>query len=212
VLGSLLVLGSGASRPGALLDSVPLADLLEILVDGRQVLAIDAETGGQLTKTLDLDETVVWSGSRGAVGLVLTDQRLLAAAVASGTWQEARYRRGEAPTGDPVLGDRVALVVTNRRVLGFDGGSRNLVESGLGLREKLIAIRAGENVGVVVTDRRALGLSPAVGGFFEVGIYAQERIGDVSARANLVTITTNRRILIFRTGTGTWEERLRGPR
>ena len=76
-------------------------------------------------------------------------------------------RAGEsAPPPPPLLGDRVALVVTEQRVLGFDGGSRNLVERRLGPREQVLRTEVAANVAVVVTDRRALGLSPFAGGFF----------------------------------------------
>ena len=45
-----------------------------------------------------------------------------------------------------MLGDRVALVLTSRRAIGFDGGSGNLVEYRLGPRERLLTNRVGENV------------------------------------------------------------------
>ena len=58
-----------------------------------------------------------------------------------------------------------------------------------------------------MTDRRALGLSPQVGGWFRIGINVGEQIESVVAKSNLVTVTTNRRLLIFRSPTGSWEER-----
>lgn len=209
---AVLAATAPARPPGVIASDVPLADLLELIVDGRELLAIDARSGGQLATTLELEEAVLWTGSRGAVGIVLTDRRAFAVSSKSGTWQEARYLRNEELDSDVLLGDRVALLATNRRVLGFEAGSGNLIESRLGVREKVLAQRVGENSGVVVTDRRALGLSPARGGFFEIGINAQERIEAVEAKANLATVTTDSRILIFRVGTASWEERLRGPR
>jgi hypothetical protein len=64
-------------------------------------------------------------------------------------------------------------------------------------------------VAVVVTDRRALGLSPWVGGFFPTKVHLEERLESVDAGGNLATVTTDRRVLVFRTPTGTWEERRR---
>jgi hypothetical protein len=186
---------------------VPLVDVLQVLVREREVLAIDAESGGQLEEDLHLGERVLWHGSRGRVGVVLTDQRLLAAGVGSGAWQDARWRSAETrPTG-AMLGERVALVLTSQRALAFDGGSRNLVESSLGPRETVLVSRVSENLGVVVTDRRALGVSPFVGGFFETKLQLGERIQDLAAAANVATLTTSRRLLIFRAPTGSWEER-----
>ncbi len=188
---------------------VPLADVLEVLVLDGDVVAIDANGGGQRTLRLRLNERVHWTGSRGKVGVVLTDQRILAVATGSGAWQQLGVLRDEPPPVDALLGDRVALVMTTRRAIGFDGNSGNLVESSLGLKEVVLATRAGENVAIVVTDRRALGLSPAVGGFFQAKIGLREKVESVTAGANLATIVSDRRILVFRATTGSFEERLR---
>ncbi len=190
-------------------DEIPLADVLEVLVLDRHLVAIDAEGGGQTAVKLRLNENVLWTGSRGKVGVGITDQRLLAVATRSAAWQEADYQLTESPPASALLGDRVALVTTARRAIGFDGGSGNLVETPLGLRETVLAKRVGENAAVVVTDRRALGLSPTAGGFFPVDLQLTEKIESVQASANFVTITSDRRVLIFRSPTGTWEERLR---
>ena len=207
LLAWLLLIGSPAA--GQLRDEVPLADVLEILEIDRELLAIDARGGGQLGLRLRLDERVVWRETRGRVGMVLTDQRVLAVAVASGSWQRLELQRGEQVYGRALLGDRVGLLLTSRRAIGFDGGSRNLLESSLGLREQVLATSVGLNVAVVVTDRRALGLSPSVGGFFETPVLLGETLERVEAESNLATVTTSRRLLIFRTPTGSWEIRLR---
>ena len=182
---------------------VPLADVLEILVVDRDLLAIDAAGGGQTIARLRLDEAVVWKGARGKVGVIITDQRILVVATQSGSWQETDYGRKE---------QRPEKVLLGERVLGFNGGSGNLVEYRLRPREQVIVARAGENIGVVVTDRQALGLSPFLGGFFTTPLKLTDRIEAVTAESNLATLTTNRRVLIFRATTGTWEERSRDLR
>ena len=203
----LLLLGSVAAAQPA--DEVPLADVLEILELDRELLAIDARGGGQLEIGLRLEERVLWKTTRGRVGMVLTDQRVLAVAAGSGTWQQIELQSGEEAQGQARLGDRVGLLLTSRRAIGFDGGSRNLLESSLGLRERVLATAVGRNVAVVVTDRRALGLSPSTGGFFDTPIQLGESVVRVEAESNLATVTTNRRLLIFRTPTSTWEVRVR---
>jgi hypothetical protein len=150
---------------------------------------------------------VLWSDSKGAVGVVMTDQRLLAVSEVSASWQETGWQRSEPPADFALLGGRVALVVTPKRAIGFDGGSGNLVESALGPRERVLAQRIDENVAVIVTDRRALGLSPFVGGFFSVVLDLGDPVREVEADANLVTITTDHRLLTFRAQTGGWSER-----
>jgi hypothetical protein len=188
-------------------ETAPLSDLLQIVVRKREILAIDATNGSQREVDLERGERVMWHDTRGAVAVVLTDRRILAVATRSGSWQAERYRSGESQPLTGLLGDRVALIVTNKRAVGFDGGSGNLVEEGLGPRESVLQSRVAENVAVVVTDRRALGVSPFVGGFFPVDLRLSERIEDLAAAANLVTLTTSHRLLTFRANTGTWEER-----
>jgi len=188
---------------------VPLADVLEILVIDRELLAIDAASGGQTVARLRLDESVVWKAARGKVGVVITDQRVLAVATRSGSWQEADYGRVELRPESALLGERVALAITSERVLGFDGESGNLVEYRLKPREQILVARAGDNVAVVVTERQALGLSPFAGGFFRVPLKLGDPIEALAAESNVATLTLGSRVLIFRATTGTWEERSR---
>lgn len=211
VLGSL----AAALLPGAASaqflapsqDQVPLTNLLEILLFEREFVAIDAEGGAQNTAKLRLSEHAVWSGTRGKVGVVLTDQRVLAVGVGSAAWQSMEYQRSESVPSSAMLGDRVALIVTNKRAIGFVVGLGNLVEYRLGPHEALLSARIGENVAIVVTDRKALGLSPSAGGFFEMRLQLRETIRSVETRSNLATITTDRRVLIFRAPSGSWSER-----
>ncbi len=212
ILAWILVAPAGPMAPEptsaqSIRETAPLSDLLQIVVRKREILAIDATNGSQREVDLERGERVMWHDTRGAVAVVLTDRRILAVATRSGFWQAERYRAGERHPPTALLGDRVALIVTNKRALGFDGGSGNLVEESLGPRESVLQSRAAENVAVVVTDRRALGLSPFVGGFFPVDLRLSERVESLSAAANLATLATSHRLLTFRANTGTWEER-----
>jgi hypothetical protein len=203
-LGTLAPLGTVAQPR---LETSPLSDLLQIIVRKREILAIDATSGSQREVDLERGERVVWHEARGAIAIALTDRRILAVAARSGSWQVERYRAGERPPPTGLLGDRVGLVVTSKRAIGFDGGSGNLIDEDLGPRESVLKSRAAENVAVVVTDRRALGISPFVGGFFPVDLRLSEQIEGLSAAANLATLATSHRLLTFRATTGSWEER-----
>jgi hypothetical protein len=190
---------SGFDRPG----ERPLADVLQIVVLEREVRALDA-VGGQIVQSLERGEPVLWHDTRGRIGIVLTDRRVLAVTSRSGSWQQSRYRLREAPPAEAFLGDQVALVITPSRAIGLDGGSGNLIEQSLGPGERVLAIDVGENVGVVVTDRRALGISPFAGGFFETHISPGESFERVEASANFASVHTSRRILSFRAPSGRW--------
>ena len=200
----LLPLRAGSQMP-PVDPRVPLGDLLELVFEQNSVIAFDAQ-GGSLSENLEIGERVHWHGTQGAVGVVLTDRRVLAVAANSGAWQEARYGRSESPPGSALLGERVAIVATSDRAVGFDGGSGNLIEYRFGPQESLVTARTGANVVVVVTDRKLLGLSPFVGGFFTTPLFVRERVEKISPSPNLVTVTTDRRYLVFRSDTGVWTE------
>jgi hypothetical protein len=185
----------------------PLSPLLELRVIGRQIFAIDSETGGELPLRLEREEAVLYKRSQGRVGVVVTDRRLLAAATGSGSWQEARYRNGETAPAEVEIGDRVALALMRTRAVGFDGGSRNIIESTIGPRERVLDTAVGPNVVMVVTDRRALAMSSQHGGFFEVPLRVGESLVSVSAYANHATLQTSQRLLIFRGSDASWEEK-----
>lgn len=201
----LLPLSAGTqTRPGAD-PRVPLGDLLSIVFEDNRVIAFGAE-GGSITEKLEPGERVHWHGTQGAVGVVLTDRRVLAVATISASWQETRYQRDERPPQSALLGDRVALTATSERAFGFDGGSGNLIEYQLGPQESLVATQTGSNVAVVATDRKLLGLSPFVGGFFSTPLQVRERLEKISPTPNLVTVTTDRRYLVFRADSTIWTE------
>jgi hypothetical protein len=211
---ALWLAGAPAPAPGEPLtpSEVPLAEVLEVMLLDRELLAIDAAGGGQISESLGLDETLLWLESRGRVGVAITSERLLAVGTGSASWQEIRYRPNEVAPALATLGDRVALAFTNLRVIGVDGSTGNPIEYRLGPRERVVTSQVGNNVVVVATDRAALGLSPITGGFFRAKLGAGERIESIRTAANLATLTTDRRVLIFRSPTGTWEQRSRDLR
>src|SRR4030095_3415583 len=152
VLGALPARTDEGRAPG----ETPLADVLQIVVLGRRVIAIDGLAGTEISEDLQIREDVLWSEARGRIGVALTDHRILAVKTRSGAWQEAGYLRGERAPASALLGEQVAWVLTGGRAFGFDGGSGNLVESSLGPRESVVAAQVSGAVAVVVTERRAL--------------------------------------------------------
>jgi len=192
--------GSGRERAPAVVE-----DAVSVQVVGREVWAL-LDRGGPLRERLEKDETVVWSGSRGEVGSVLTSRRWLAVAPGSSGWQELRRRLGETPADDPGLSARVALWITDQRAVVFDAVTGGFVEEGIGPHEQLRDHDSGQEVAVVVTDRR--GLAYAAGGrrFVEIDLRIEESFQGVSALAELVTLRTSQRLLVFRTSSASWGE------
>jgi hypothetical protein len=194
--------GQRVRAPG----ETPIADVLQLIQLDRELVAVDGLAGADIRVDLELGERVLWTEARGRVGIAVTDRRLLAVATRSGAWQATRFRRGEALPEGAFVGEQVAVVVTSKRALGFDGGSGNLVERSLGPRERVIAADASGAVGLVVTDRRALGVSPFAGGFFTTALRVGESIEAVAATGNVATVRTSRRLLTFQAAGGIWVE------
>lgn len=189
-----------------------IEDQLQLVVRERELIALDALGGFGAREALELGEEVLQRSARGRVGLAVTNRRVLAVAVGSASFQEARLWKGERLRESPLVAGRVALVLTSRRVLGFDGGSGNLVETTLGVREKVRSRAVANAVAAVATDRRVLGLSPFTGGWFEAKLALDEGGGELIATGNLATLTTPSRVLSFLSPSGKWEERAFGSR
>jgi hypothetical protein len=206
-----LSLAAVAEMPGAARaqttppSDVPLVDLVDLLAIDRELIAI--RSVGQLAIRLQIGEQLLWRGNRGKLAVALTDRRVLAAASRSAAWQELGLRREEQLPDFALLGDRVGLILTDERVIGFNAEAGNFAEYDLGVREVVLHHRVGANTAVVVTDRNAVALSAFAGGFFRAKLGLRERIEAVEAIANLATVTTDRRLLIFRAATGAWSEK-----
>lgn len=205
--GLLALLALVAAALGAGGDRVPLGDLVEVVVLDDEILAFDAEAGGTLALSRRVGEEVLWTAARGLLAVVVTDQRVLAVGTGAASWQEVDYQRGESPPGAAQLGDRVALVALEQRVLGFVGPGNRFSELRLGPQQRVRTTRVGANVAVVVTNRDAHGLSSSAGGFFPVPLQVREDVERVETGANVATLHTDRRVLVFRAPTGSWAER-----
>jgi len=198
----LLLLGATRLPSGEL----ELEDVLQVLELDHALLAVDAH-GGDIRIDLEIGEKVLHREARGRVGVAFTDRRLLAVAARSAAWQSERIRIDERLLEAPLLGDRVALFLTNKRALGFDGGSGNLVEHRFGPHEDLTRRAISNSIAVVVTDLRALAVSPFRGGFFAVSLRPDERDAALEITGTIATLTTPRRLLTFDARSGRWRER-----
>jgi hypothetical protein len=186
----------------------PLSDQIEVVVVDRDVLAIDARGSAERSIRLNLHEQVGFRAARGIVGAALTDQRVLFFAANRG-WLELRWQAGEIPPERVLLGERVALLATSKRIIGFNAESGVAIDERVTPQEPVIDLAIGANTGAAQTSRRLLGLSLTAGSFVEEKIGVNEPVESFEAGANIITVTTPRRILIFRSTGASWEERSR---
>ena len=185
---------------------VELEDVIEVDLVGRDLFAYDLLGTRSPGLRLELGETVLWIRASGRVGIVVTDRRLLAVTNENATWQEIRLRVHESRPDRSWLGKRLALVLTNQRLLGYDSGSGLWIEANVGPNETVRDVQMGAQTGLVLTDRRAYGLSPGVGDFISTPMSIHERIEGLRVGANIAQVSTSRRVLVFRSPIGSWTE------
>ena len=106
-------------------------------------------------------------------------------------------------------GERVALLATSMRVIGFNAESGIAIEERVSAREPVLDLAVGANAGAALTSRRLLGLSLNASRLIEEKISLNEPVESLDAGANIITATTPRRLLIFRATGSSWEERPR---
>jgi len=207
---AVLAAGGRAARAQVSLypAEVERLDVVTIQQDGRDLLAINSVTGSKARVRLDIDEIVLFNESRGRVGIVLTDRRALGVSV-GGSFQEVRYRAPERAPDFALVSERVALVATTQRALGFIGRSGGWIEESLPPGESVEAIRVGAAVGIATTNRRALGLAPDVGRFASVDFRLRENLESIDAEDTLATLHTDQRILVFSGPRAVWTARVR---
>ena len=119
----------------------------------------------------------------------------------------AEVRRNRQRPLAVVLGDRVALILTDHRASGVAAqGRKKFFAEDITPNESVLDFLVGESVAVIVTDKRLLGMSAFLPGFFEQRIGIHEKIQDVATLADFATVATHRRLLVFRAPTATWQE------
>ncbi len=215
VLAALLSLGQSGSwvpvrDPGGLTGK-PVEDQIDLVEVDNRVLAVDARNRRTREIQLEIGEKVLGLDSRGLVAVIRTSARVLAIGTRLAEFLEVRYRVGERATlpGAAFLGDRVAVVALDNRLLGMSTTTKSWLQLDLGPQEQLGEFYTETNVVAVTTQRRAIALAPRLTNFAVINLGPRARVTGVSTNESSVTITTPRRILIFRAGDGNWSELLR---
>jgi hypothetical protein len=183
----------------ATLDAVDIQDL------GDELLAIrDGNSPSRIR--LEKREKVLWSDAKGIVGVALTDRRFLAVSPSSMGWQQARLRASDGRSPEVQLAANLALLISPRRILGFDGGSGRFTESRLTPLESVVASGADEHVGVVVTNRRVIGWASRFGAPVDRAFTVHESFESLRVLSRTASVRTSDRVLIFSSSSGLWRD------
>jgi hypothetical protein len=195
----LLVLATGARAD---LDEFELEDTVAIVVVDRELVAHAVGRGSSKLR-LEPGERLIWHGSSGRIGFVVTDRRILGFHRSTG-WSDRRLLIGEASPARPELGPRIALFVTSQRAVAYDGHWR---QEAIGPQEGLFSAEVGSGAALVVTSRRALALSSISGQFVAAELGIHERIESARTISSSAEVTTSKRVLFFSGASWTVQDR-----
>lgn len=181
--------------------------LIDIQVVGRKVLAIQkGET--VLARELDLDEGILFRGTQGRMGLVMTNRRLLVVSTFTSDWVELPLRIEEVAEGKApkvLLSDFLVMVVTRQRLLGFDSQRNVWVKAGIPVNEIVAKALIDKRVAVAITGTTAWGFAFGSAFFVPERFQLGENVLQVETRPLNVNIRTNKRLLVFKSVTATWK-------
>jgi hypothetical protein len=186
-------------------------DQVDVTQVDQHLLAIVGAGLLPVETDLELGEYVIALRSRGFVGVIATNRRLLAVHSRSGEFAELRYRIAEKPVdaNSIYVLDRLAVVELHTRVVGFSVGLGTWVELGLGPGEEPRKIEADGNIATLVTPRRAIAFSAHSSGFVEQPLGPTEDVESASFSDASVTLVLPAKILIYHAGDNRWSSLIR---
>lgn len=202
LLATLVWLWAGAAS--AQIDEY-IEDAIEIHEVRGKVVAVRNERSN-LSFELSLKEPILWKGTRGKVGALLTEKRFLAVSTTSDDWLEQTLRLHEADDAKTAISPYLALLVTRQRAVGFDGLTNRLVENRLPLFETIVAAEADYRVAVVVLSGRCAGFTVGHSGFAEIIFRIDEEFQTLEMKPRLATVRTSERVLSFKAASSAWSE------
>lgn len=182
-----------------------IEDVVDVYESGGSVIAV-IEGRNPVSRNLRLNEAVLWQDAGGYLGAFLTDRHFLVISSTAAAWQALPLRRDEADTADAFLSQRIALLVTAQRAVGYDAAAGRFIEIRFPLREELVSAEAENHVAVVVTSGRAYGLAAGIPSFTEIRFRGRETLESVNVTSRKATIRTSDRLLTFDALGGHWRE------
>ena len=185
-------------------------EYLRLQIDKNTILAFSG-TEHPVSIALQTGETVKIIRQKGYVGAVLTNIRFLAISSVSGRWLSESLNLDEEDNADLILGEKVAMLVTNSRIIGFTYRRDSFVYYELPMGKRIIEKDAGKDFGIVVMSDRAVGLSSKTGDFTETDFDMDESFKSLEMAATFALVNTNDNIYSYRGSSGAWSVRPKPP-
>jgi hypothetical protein len=182
-----------------------IEDLIYIVKSKDKIVAI-IEGSNKISLNLQANEKVLWQGSNGYLGALLTNYRFLVISTSSNAWQILHLRTDESEKTVAYVSPYIALLVTGDRAIGFDAATNRFIETQLPVHDELLAADIEKYVAVVVTSSGAFGFSAEASAFTEIHLRVRETIAEIKMTSSKATIHTSDRLLIFDAEGSTWRE------
>ena len=186
-------------------------DQVDVTQVDRHLIAVVGTGFAAVETDLELGESVIALRSKGYVGVIATNRRLLAVASRSASFAELRYRIREKPVDESAIHvlDRVAVAELETRLVGFSPELATWVSIGLGPGEHPRQIEADGNIATLITPRRAIAFSNRSKGFVEEPLSPLEDVERASISDASVTLVLPHKILIYKAGDSRWSSLVR---
>jgi hypothetical protein len=186
-----------------------LEDLIDLFESNRKIIAV-IEGNKTNAVNLRLEETVLWHGSSGYMGALLTNHSFYVISVSSGRWQSLPLKIQESEKAAASLSPYIALLVTKDRAVVFDAASSRFIETPLPIYDELVSVKVENFVAVVVTSGRAFGFAEGTSAFAMIPLRVRETVESVKITSGKAVIHTSDRLLTFeKSGHGWHEHRLK---
>jgi hypothetical protein len=180
-------------------------DLIDIFESNRKIIAV---IEGKKTSTLNLrlKEKVLWHGSNGNIGALLTNHSFYVISISSGPWQSLPLKTHESEKAAASLSPYIALLVTGDRAVVFDAASGRFVETPLPIKDEPVSVKVEKYVAVVITSGRAFGFAAETSAFAEIPLRVRETVAAVKITSGKAVIHTSERLLTFESSGSGWHE------
>ena len=189
--------------------SYTVSDSIDIQTAENELIGI-VEGHNEYSIDLELGEKIVWRGTRGTVGAVLTENRILALSRVSRGWAELPLKLNESDKLEsitPLISDFLVMIVTGRRIITFDSQRGRWVQQSIPVHDRIVDSHINSHVAAVITSKRMFAWAVGSIGFKEQRLRRSESIQSVDTQSHTVTVRTDRRLLVFKSGGGGgWRE------
>jgi hypothetical protein len=184
-------------------------DVIKVEVSTGEVAGLNTLTNVRVVERLQEGEVVTSSLSKGGVGAVLTDRRLLGFNATDNTWSsfDTFFNKAVFPN-EIKVSSTMAVAIAERRVYAFTSTANKWEFELVSFLEETISSEINENYIFIRTNKRMIAFSFEKQAWFPENLYSLEKIKSISTGEKFITVTTegvtDGRMVTFDAKNGKW--------